>query len=171
MPPPPGQPSPVPAIIELLLTSDAGTWQENNLTATTGAPQPATAPVALTGPDGLPRVYYATQSNGHIIELRLDPDGWIYADLNISVSNPPAPPATRSPFAYVTPDGALRVLYLDSNSDIIEMYLTSDAGTWQWDTLTAVPGAPPAAAPGARVPFAYVTPDNVARVYYSSLPS
>ena len=152
-------------ITELSL-APGGTWQQANLTAITGAPPAGSAPVALIGPDGLARVYYAAD---HIIELRLDqyPDGWVHFDLNISVSNPPAPQANSRPFAYVTPDGALRVVYRDGNSDIIEMYLTSDAGTWQWDTLTAVPGAPSA----ASAPFAYVTPDNVARVYYSSLPS
>ena len=154
-------------VTELRLEPGSGTWQQANLTAITGAPQPGSGLVAVIGPDGLARVYYAA---GDIIELRLDqyPDGWVYSDLNISVSNSPAPQDAGSrPFAYVTPDGALRVVYRDGNLDILEMYLTSDAGTWQWDTLTAVPGAPPA----ASAPFAYVTPDNVARVYYSSLPS
>ena len=157
-------------IIELYLTSDAASWQQDSLTALTGAPPTANpdigagSPFALTGPDGLPRVYYP-DSNGHIIELRLDPDGWVYSDLTISVSNPPAPLAaclTGPPFAYVTPDGALHVLYTANLGEIIELYLTSDAASWQQDNLTALTQAPPAFAP----PFAYVTPDQAARVVY-----
>ena len=93
-------------IIELRL-AQGGTWQQNNLTAFTGAPG---APFAYVGPDGLARVVY-TGSNGDIIELRLDPGGWVQADLTISVNNPPAPPAAGAPFAYVTPDKAARVYY------------------------------------------------------------
>ena len=62
------------------------------------------------GADELARVLY-TGSNGDIIELRLDPDGWVQADLTISVNNPPAPPAASAPFAYVTPDKVARVYY------------------------------------------------------------
>ena len=148
-------------VIELYLTSDAGSWQQHSLTAITQAPPDRVGtPFALTGPDGLPRVYYT--ANGHVIELRLDPGGWTASDLTVSVSNPPAALAQGPPFAYVTPDGALRVIYQDSNGDIIELYLTSDAGSWQQDNLTAITQAPPA----LGTPCGYVTPDGAARVVY-----
>ena len=148
-------------LTELYLTSDAASWQYDSLSAITQAPTDRVGcPFALTGPDGLPRVYY-TASNSHVIELRLDPGGWIASDLTVSVSNPPAPPALAIPFAYVTPDGALRVIY-PSDGDIIELYLTSDAGSWQQDNLTAITQAPTT----LGRPFGYVTPDGAARVIY-----
>jgi hypothetical protein len=46
-------------------------------------------------------------------ELRLEPAGWIHADLSTTVIDlPPAPAAATSPFAYITPaDQVPRVLY------------------------------------------------------------
>ena len=54
--------------------------------------------------------------SGDIIELRLDPDGWVQSDLTVSVNSPPAPPAASAPFAYVTPDKVARVYYSSSPS-------------------------------------------------------
>ena len=154
-------------IIELRL--DPGGWVQADLTISVNnppAPPAAGAPFAYVGPDGLARVVY-TGSNGDIIELRLDPGGWVQADLTISVNNPPAPPAAGAPFAYVGPDGLARVVYTGSNGDIIELRL--DPGGWVQADLTISVNNPPAP-PAAGAPFAYVTPDKAARVYYSSLP-
>ena len=174
VPPPPG---PVVssgcAIMELRLTSDAGTWQLANLTPDTGlgpataSPQSSGRPFAYVGPDGLARVLYLDgdiNGNGDIIELRLDPDGWVQADLTVSVS-PPAPPTASAPFAYVGADGLARVLYTGSSGDIIELRLDGDG--WVLADLTVSVNSPPAP-PAASAPFAYVTPDKVDRVYYSS---
>jgi hypothetical protein len=164
-PPPPGQSAPSPGgdIIELRLTSDAGTWQQANLTATTGAPQPSGPLFAYTPPDELPRVVY-TGNDGHIAELRQDPAGWVHADLTISVS-PPAPPVARGLFAYTPPDELPRVLYTGHDGHIIELRLEPDG--WVQADLTTSVNNPPAPS-AASAPFAYVTPDKVARVYYSS---
>jgi hypothetical protein len=98
-------------------------------------------------------------------------DSWAAADLTaIVANNPPAPPVahfstaylTRTPFGYVTPDGAARVVYEDGSLDIIELRLTSDAGSWQQDSLTVATQAPPP----TSAPFGYVTPDGAARVVY-----
>jgi len=167
VPPPPGQPSPPSRvdIIELRLTSDAGTWQQANLTAITGAPPPAGDPVAYVAPDGSGRVVYQ-DDNGGITELWLAPGAGTWQQDSLTAITG-APPPARDPVAYVAPDGSARVVYQDSNSGITELWLAPGAGTWQQDSLTAITGAPPA----ASAPFAYVTPDKVARVYYSSLPS
>jgi hypothetical protein len=77
---------------------------------------------------------------------------------------PQAPPGASAPSAYVTRDGTARVVYKDSNGDIIEMYL-APGQPWQVDTLSTlstVAGAPPA----ASAPSGYVTPDGTARVIY-----
>jgi hypothetical protein len=159
-------------IIELSL-APGGTWQQNDLTSITGAPYPADSvtPFAYVGPDGLLRVLYMANSgdfenSGDIIELRLDtdPSGWVWSDLTISVTNPPAPPAASAPFGYVGADGQARVLYRSSNGDIIELRLDTDS--WAWSDLTISVNSPPAP-PAASGPFAYVTPDQVDRVYYS----
>ena len=125
----------------------------------------------MTPPDNLPRVYYAS-TNGDIIELRLDSNGWVSGDLTISV-NPPAAPAAGGPFAYMTPGGVLRVLYCDGNGDIVELQLDSDSGGWLQASLTAL-ATPPAPAvfsgPAFSGPFAYTSPDGLPRVYYSSRP-
>ena len=161
-------------IIELQLDSDSAGWIQTSLTASvTNPPAPAAAsgPFALTPPDNLPRVYY-TSTTGDIIELRLDPDGWISGDLTISVS-PPAAPAASGPFAYMTPGGVLRVLYCDGNGDVIELQLDSDSAGWIQTSLTAsvTPPAPAVfSGPAFLGPFAYTSLDGVPRVYYSSRP-
>jgi hypothetical protein len=50
-------------------------------------------------------------TNSHVIEWRLEPAGWIQADLADFIADKPAIPAAGDPFAYVTPDGVPRVLY------------------------------------------------------------
>ena len=155
-------------IAELSL-APGGTWQYHSLTAITGAPYPAEsrAPFAYVGADGLARVVYTGNSgdvagSDDVIELRLDPDGWVHSDLTISV-NPPAPPAASGPFAYVGADGLARVLYTGSNGDLVELRLNGDV--WVCSDLTISVNSPPAP-PAASAPFAYVTPDKVDRVYY-----
>ena len=162
-------------IIELRLAPGGTTWQSGGLiedVSNPPAPQPSGTPFAYVGPDGLARVLYKEDSDdngdGDIIELRLDPGGWVYSDLTISVSSPPAPPAAGAPFAYVGADGLARVLYTGNNGDIIELRL--DADGWVYSDLTISVSNPPAS-PAASGPFAYVTPDKVDRVYYSSVPS
>jgi hypothetical protein len=163
-------------IIELRLAPGGTTWQSSGLIEDVSdppAPQPSGNPFAYVGPDGLARVLYKEDSdgngNGDIIELRLDqPGGWVYSDLTISVSKPPAPPAASALFAYVGSDALARVLYTGSNGDIIELRLDPDG--WVYSDLTISVNDPPAP-PAASAPFAYVTPDKVDRVYYSSLPS
>ena len=152
-------------IIELSLPQ-GGTWQQNNLTAITGAAYPSGALFAYVGPDEHARVVY-TGVNGDIIELRLDGDSWVHSDLTVSV-NPPAAPAASALFAYVGADDLARVLYTGVNGDITELRLDPDG--WVQSDLTISVNNPPAP-PAASAPFAYVTPDKVDRVYYSSSPS
>ncbi len=159
-------------IIELSL-APGGTWQQADLTDTTrGAPDPFSAPFGYVGPDGLARVVYTAlnalnadvPANGDVIELRLDPDGWVYSDLTVSVSPPAAAPASAL-FAYVGADDLARVLYTGSSGDVTELRLDGDG--WVQSDLTVSVNSPPAP-PAASAPFAYVTPDKVDRVYYSS---
>ena len=159
-------------IIELSLVP-GGTWQQADLTDTTrGALYPSSAPFGYVGPDGLARVVYTAlnalnadvPANGDVIELRLDPDGWVYSDLTVSV-NPPAPTPASALFAYVGADVLARVVYTGSSGDIIELRLDGDG--WVQSDLTVSVNSPPAP-PAASAPFAYVTPDKVDRVYYSS---
>jgi len=147
-------------IIELGLTP-GGTWQQNNLTAITGAPQTATAPFAYVAPDESGRVVYQDSSGG-ITELwlPLGAGSWQYDSLTAITG---APQASSAPVALVTPGNVARVIYQDSNGGITELWL-APGGTWQYDSLTAITGAPPP----ASAPFAYVTPDNVTRVIYNN---
>ena len=161
-------------IIELGL-APGGTWQQNNLTAITGAPPAASAPgggvadtlFAYVAPDGSGRVVYRDgdiEGTGDVIELWLAPGSgtWQWDSLTAITG---APQAALAPVAFVTPDGAARVLYQDSNAGLTQLWLAPGAGTWQQDSLTAITGAPAISAG----PFAYVTPDNVARVVYNDV--
>ena len=64
----------------------------------------------------------------------------------------------------MTPDGVPRVIFRGANNHIIEWYLQS-TGWIQADLSAIVSDAPPAT-PAGSDPFAYVTPDKVARVVY-----
>ena len=119
-------------------------------------------PFAYVTPDGVPRVVYRGANNA-IIELRLEPTGWIQAGLADFVLDPPAVPAVGDPFAYVTPDGVPRVVYRGANNSIIELRL-EPVGWIQADLADFI--LDPPLVPAAGDPFAYVTPDGVPRVVY-----
>ena len=156
------------AIIELRLQPDEKGWIQVDLSNLVDPPATpaASAPFAYVTPDRYARVVYL-DFNGHIIELRLPPDetGWIQADLSHHLVDPPATPAVSGPFAYVTPDRVARVLYLDANGHIIELRLPPDETGWIQADLSHHLVDPPAT-PAVSGPFAYVTPDRVARVLY-----
>ena len=145
-------------IIELGL-APGGTWQQNNLTAITGAPPAASAPFAYVAPDGSGRVVYK-DGGGDVIELWLPPgtETWQHDSLTAITG---APQASSAPVALVTPGNVTRVIYQDSSSAITELWL-APGGTWQHDSLTAITGAPQA----SSAPVALVTPGNVTRVIY-----
>src|ERR1700756_4182572 len=76
-------------------------------------------PFAYVTPDGVPRIVYRG-TDSHIHELRLQ-GSWIQADLADFISDPPAAPAASDPFAYVTPDGVPRVVYLGTDGRVREL--------------------------------------------------
>ena len=141
------------------------TWQQDSLTAITGAPLSASGPFAYVTPDNVTRVVYNT-SDG-IIELPLPQGGtWQQNNLTAAITPPLLPTTGAAPFAYVTPDGTARLLYrelifaaarpgLGQAHDIIELSLPQ-GGTWQQNNLTAITGAD---YPSGAL-FAYVGPDN-----------
>jgi hypothetical protein len=92
-----------------------GSWIQADLSAIVIDNPPAFPaagdPFAYVAPDGIPTVIYVG-TDQHIHHIRLDPSGWIQADLSAIVTdNPPAFPALNDPFAYITPDGIQRLLY------------------------------------------------------------
>ena len=89
--------------------------------------------------------------------------GWQQDTLNVAAGAPQG----VTPFGYVTPDGAARVVYRDVNANITELYLTPGQH-WQSDTLNVAAGGAPQA---ASAPFGYVTPDGAARVIYQDVNS
>src|SRR5271166_6314230 len=89
--------------------------------------------------------------------------GWQQDTLNVAAGAPQG----VTPFGYVTPDGAARVVYRDVNANITELYLTPGQH-WQSDTLNVAAGGAPQA---ASAPFGYVTPDGTARVIYQDVNS
>ena len=77
---------------------------------------------------------------------------WQQDTLNVAAGAPQG----VTPFGYVTPDGAARVVYQDVNHNITELYLTPGQH-WQSDTLNAAAGGAPQS---ASAPSGYVTPDG-----------
>jgi hypothetical protein len=159
-------------ILELRL-EPAGGWMQADLSALVINAPPAfpaaSDPFAYVTPDKVPRVIYWGSADYHIHELRLQPgEGWIQADLSAIVTNaPPAFPAASKPFAYVTPDNVARVVYLGTDDHIHELRLSPGRGQgWIQADLSAVVTNAPPAFPAASVPFAYLSPDKVARVVY-----
>jgi hypothetical protein len=141
-------------------------WIQADLSAIVSDSAPATPaagnPFGYVTPDCLPRVVYRGTDN-HIHELRLQ-GRWIQADLSAIVSDsPPATPAAGDPFAYVTPDGVPRVIYVGTDGHIHELRLQEG---WIQADLSAIVSDSPPASPAAGNPFAYVTPDGVPRVVY-----
>ncbi len=146
-----------------------GSWIQTDLSAIVSDNPPASPaagdPFAYVTPDGIARVVYRGLDN-HIHELRLQ-GSWFQADLSTVVSdNPPASPAAGDPFAYVTPDGIARVVYRSLDNHIHELRLQ---GSWFQADLSAIVSDNPPASPAAGDPFAYVTPDRIARVVYRGL--
>ena len=146
-------------VIELWLPPGTETWQHDSLTAITGAPQANSAPVALVTPGNVTRVVYQDSSSA-ITELWLAPGGTWQHDSLTAITG--APQASSAPVALVTPDNVTRVVYQDSSSAITELWL-APGGTWQHDSLTAITGS---SLPASSAPFAYVTPDGTVRVLY-----
>jgi hypothetical protein len=86
---------------------------------------------------------------------------WQQDTLNVAAGAPQG----VTPFGYVTPDGAARVVYQDVNHNITELRLPGEPGNWLQADLTALTGAPQS----ASAPSGYVTPDGAARVIYQDV--
>ena len=97
------------------------TWRQDTLSAAVGAAQAASTPFGYVTPDGTARVVYQDVNN-NITELYLTPGQLWHSDtLNVAAGG--APQAASGPSAYMTPDGAARVVYPDVNNNITELYL------------------------------------------------
>jgi YD repeat-containing protein len=122
---------------------------------------------AFTTPDGVTRVVYVGWGR-RIHEIRLDGEGWAHADLSAIVRNqPPAPPATGIPAAQVTSDGVARVFYRGRDDGHVHEIRLDNEGWAHADLSAIVRNGAPAPTASRDSPAACVTPDGVARVFYS----
>ena len=155
-------------------------WVHSDLTTHSQAPLSISRPFAYVTPNSVARVLYFGRADGHIYELRLERGHpWTKADLTADSHAPEVALDTfeglafEGPFAYVTPDSVARVLYVGRDAHIHELRLERGR-PWAVTDLTADSNAPDIStsantgdAPGPTGgPFAYVTPDSVARVLY-----
>jgi hypothetical protein len=149
-------------------------WLQADLTAIVANPPapPANAigdvtrnPAAYVTPDGTARVVYP-DNNFNIIELYLASGAGSWQQDNLTAITQ-APTSADVAFGYVTPDETARVVYPDGNSNVTELYLTSDAASWQYDSLNTITQAPTCR---EGCPFALTGPDGLPRVYYSAAP-
>ena len=102
--------------------------------------------------------------DAHIHELRLQ-GGWTQTDLSATGGgNAAAVPAAGEPHAYVTPDAIPRVVYRGKDGHIHELRLQD--GGWIHADLSAVVANHGRVVPAVGDPYAYVTPDSIARVVY-----
>jgi hypothetical protein len=146
---------------ELRLPRGQG-WMHADLSVLSGAPDVYHAEFAYftTGP-GMARIVY-TGTDRHIHELRLPQplppgQGWMHADLSVLSG---APDAIDDPVAYVTYEGALRVVYMGTDRHIHELRLPPGQG-WSHADLSILSGAPDANGP----PAALRTDDGLQVVY------
>ena len=144
-----------------------GSWNAADLSAMVGDGSPSVPaagdPQAYTTPDLISRVVYRGQDS-HIHELRLQ-GGWLQADLTaICAGNAVAVPAAGNPHAYVTPDSIPRVVYRGKDGHIHELRLQGSG--WIHADLSAIVVNRAPVVPAVGDPYAYTTPDSIARVVY-----
>ena len=155
-------------IYEISLPFDGAAWKLGDLTALTGAPAAASGPSladagepsAYVRSDNVNAVVYRG-SNDHIYELSLALNGaaWHLGDLTALTG---APLASGGPVGYRRSDNTNSVVFVGANKHIYEIYLHLDGAAWKYGDLTALTGAPTAAAS----PAAYVRSDNVNAVVF-----
>ncbi len=155
-------------IYELSLPFHGAAWNLGDLTQLTGAPLAASGPSlsnagepsAYVRSDNVSAVVYRGSDN-HIHELSLALHGaaWEKGDLTALTG---APAAAWGPVAYRRSDSVNSVVFVGANHHIYEISLPFDGKAWTVADLTALTGAPAAAAS----PAVYVRSDQVNSVVY-----
>jgi hypothetical protein len=135
-----------------------GTWIHADLTILTDPDAPnawgGQRPFAYDRGDGINAIVYNSHPDKHIIELRLDNTGWVWADLT-AISIPNAPIAWSELTAFVR-SGIPTINYSCSAGHIHEVRL--DPAWYHYDLTGAVPGAP--IANDWTTPYGYVRSDG-----------
>jgi hypothetical protein len=132
---------------------DTNGWHHNDLTAATGAPDPARNPTAYLFLGQTQHVDYLGW-DGHIHELWWDTNGWHHNDLTAATGAPlagPLPPS-ENPAGFPTgyefaAQGTQHVVYHGQDSHIYELWW--DISGWHYNDLTTAAGAPLAGRDGA----------------------
>jgi predicted acylesterase/phospholipase RssA len=145
-----------------VLPSDANRW---HLDAMQWPRRPEEHPWPSSLNVAAPAGNWPALTQQHILDIRLDQQGWAVADVSILVRNtPPSPAAAGNLATYVTPDGVGRVLYADWQGQVQEIRL--DREGWAQANLSALVRNPPAASSSISGPAPFVTPDGVWRAIY-----
>lgn len=134
-------------------------WIWADLTDLSGAPAAASGRLlGYARGDGINAIVYKAQSNGHIVELRLDKNGWEWADIT-QITSAPTPLSDLS--AYVRSDGISTIIYAGYDGDIHDIRLENG---WIWSDLTKISGAPGS----SYRPFGYVRSDGINAIVYAT---
>jgi len=141
------------------------TWIHADLTDISSAPPSdfnfTNRPFAYDRGDGVNAIVYKSSTNGHLIELRLDTNVWVWADLtDISIPNAPNPGSAIT--AYVRSDGIPTINYKGFDNHIHDIRLETD---WYYYDLTQATGAKDAS---FDAPYGYVRGDGINAVVYAA---
>ncbi|MGB2921459.1 MAG: hypothetical protein WA944_19830 [Mycobacterium sp.] len=123
---------------ELRWTADG--WQQDNLTASAGAPPSGST---LTGysieEQQSHHVFYLRRSDNHVQQLWWDSERWHTQDLSAAVLSPPGLDGAMVSYVDVA-QGIQHVFYVGTDSHLYELW--SDQDGWHLTDLTAVTGTP-----------------------------
>jgi hypothetical protein len=109
-------------------------WDDEDLTAETGAPSPSPQALAGFSVGNFQYVYYVAIETTHIHQLLYNNVGWKDTDITAESNSQTTPSFTTNIIAFTT-SPALHVYYVDVNNDIWQLF-SPDGTSWQNENLT-----------------------------------
>jgi hypothetical protein len=135
-----------------------GAWSEWDMTTSLGLSNTGSDPKPYVDASGSGYVVYRDLV-GDVHQLSLDSSGWHDVDLS-AISSPSAPTAAiGTPMGYVA-NGVPRIIYRDTNNQVVELYFFNDI--WNQWQMTGVAGS----AAAYSDPQGYVDSSGYPRVVY-----
>ncbi len=151
--------------IHQLYSTDGSTWQDQDLTTLTGAPQPY---ILWSGFNigNLQYVYYQDKVSLDLHQLNYNNANW--SDTDLTVLTKTARPSLDGEAAFVIPGTKkMRIYYVNDDNDHIMQLASANGKTWTSADLTKKSKGPKP--DGGTSILAYATtPNNLVHVFYES---
>ncbi|MGA8953509.1 MAG: hypothetical protein WBF24_18660 [Xanthobacteraceae bacterium] len=162
--------------LSLHYTDPHSGWIDSDLNALAiaggwDAPNRYNDPFGYLAGDSIPRVVYNDADSFGVRELRLEPGGWICANIGALANAPPGMPVNMEgeiigavdTTAYVMPDAIARVVYLGNDGHAHELKLVNNQSAWLDTDLTQKSGSPTTP---AGMLYGCCGSDGIARAFY-----